>query len=143
MNDKIFNNMMETFRSLNASMPPGKTNEDMMRDAFERMVDPHLTVPRSLTESPPDFKEYPEYIVFKSIADDSAKRVLAIGMHEDIRGLVGAGFTHYIPFPHPVDAPDEMRIEFEKFFSGRRGKGVQEKIAWETFQYAYEKLRGK
>jgi hypothetical protein len=141
MNDIIFNNMLEVYNSLSVGINKRSTEENL-KEAFTRAVAPYITAPKSLIEKPPDFKAHPEYIAFKSHADSSAKRCLAIGMHEDIKGLIGAGYDYYIPFPPvQVDAPDEATRAFEAFFAGIQGPGVQRKTAWKAWEAAWEKAK--
>lgn len=140
MNDKIFNNMMEVYNSLSSGISKHSTEQNL-KEAYTKAVAPFIVSPHSLVDKPPDFREHPEVIVYKSHPDSSAKRVLAVGMHEDIKALIAAGYDYWIPFPTEVEAPDECRRQFEIYWARVRGPGKQESTAWDTFQYAWERLK--
>lgn len=132
---------MEAYEALDNSLSSGKSPKETMKEAFDAQVTPYIISMERLQEKPPDFTQISECIAIKSHPDESAKRVLAFGMHQDINSLLMAGFDYWMPFPTPIDPPDECRRAFESFFAGKRGKGVQEKIAWESFKEAWARAR--
>jgi hypothetical protein len=140
MNDIIFNNMMEVYNSLSSGINK-KSTEENLKEAYNKAVKPFIVSPNSLIDKPPDFKVHSEVIVYKSVQDTSAKRVLAIGMHEDIKALIAAGYDYWIPFPTEIEAPDEAQRAFEAYFAGIQGPGVQKKTAWKAWEAAWERAK--